>query len=235
MSIGITCGSCGHSNPLGRLYCMSCGSKLEVTEKSVAQSGRTEARLAALGRGIRLLLSLGLLVVLVQLLRPVLPTADVGGRTDANELGRKLTALQEGLMERRETAEALPEVEVNAYLNEILRRSPPAARHWIGLELKAVQLTLLEGRVVVLLVAEKGPLRLTQEIQVVPVRSGDRWTCEVTALRMGHLPLPHGLAQKLAQRSSGVFSGLYREREVLERMAVVQVKDGVIETATTGP
>ena len=89
--------------------------------------------------------------------------------------------------------------------------------------------------VVVLLVAEKGPLRLTQEIQVVPVRSGDRWTCEVTALRMGHLPLPHGLAQKLAQRSSGVFSGLYREREVLERMAVVQVKDGVIETATTGP
>ena len=126
-------------------------------------------------------------------------------------------------------------MEVNAYLYEILRRSPQASRQWLGLDLKAAQLNVLEGRVVVLLVAEKGPLRLTQEMQVVPVRQSDRWSCEVTGMRMGHLPLPRGLAQKLALRSAGLFSGLFREREVLERMAVIQVSDGVIEAATTGP
>lgn len=235
MSVGITCGSCGRSNPLGRLYCMACGSKLEVTEKSVAQSGQTEARLALLGRGVRLLLTLSLLLVLIQLLRPVLPSADVGGRPDANELGRKLTVLQEGLMERRTTSQLLPEAEVNAYVNEILRRSPAGSRNWLGLELKVLQLNLQNDLVVVLLVAEKGPLRLTQEIQAVPVRQGDRWTCETKALRMGHLPLPRALARQLAARSAGVFGGLSREREVLERMAVIQIKDGAIEAATSGP
>lgn len=234
MSYDVTCGSCGHRNPMGRLYCMSCGAKLEVTEKSVSVTGAAAQRGRNVLRGLRLLITLGLLVVLVQLMRPVQPRAEVGSRSEANILGRKLTVLQDALMEHRARTELLPESEINAYLFEILQRSDPSRRSWLGLNLQTVQIRLVEGKALVLLSAGQGAWQITQEINVTPVRSDGGWTCEVTAMRIGHLPLPRSLAKGLAARSGQVFGGLSREAEVLKRMNELRLSQGVVEAITAG-
>ena len=234
MSYDVTCGSCGHRNPMGRLYCMSCGAKLEVTEQSVSVTGAAAQRGRQVWRGLRLLITLGLLVVLVQLMRPVHPQAAVGTRSEANVLGRQLTALQDALMESRARSESLPESAINAYLYEILQRSEPSQRRWLGLNLQAVQIRLVEGKALALLSAGQGAWQITQEIEVVAVRDEQGWTCKVTAMRIGHLPLPRGLAQGLAARAGRVFDGLSREAEVLKRMNELRLNQGVVEAITAG-
>lgn len=234
MSYDVTCGSCGHRNPMGRLYCMACGAKLEVTEKSVSVTGAAARRGRNVLRGLRLLITLGLLGVLVQLMRPVLPQAAVGSRADANVLGRKLTSLQDAVMENRARAEQLPESEINAYLLEILQRSHPSSRRWWGLNLQTVQIRLAEGKALVLLSAGQGAWQITQEIEVAPQPGEGGWTCEVAAMRIGHLPLPGGLARKLAARSGKVFDGLSREAEVLKQMNELRLRPGVMEAITAG-
>lgn len=234
MSYTVTCGSCGHRNPMGRLYCMSCGAKLEVTEKSVSVTGAAVLRGSHVVRMLRLVITLGLLAVLVQLLRPVTPQAAVGTQSDANILGRKLTALQDALMENRARSESLQEAEINAYLFEILQRSDSSRRSWMGLNLQTVQIRLLEGKALALLSAGQGAWQITQEIEVVPERGDGGWTCQVTAMRVGHLPLPRGLARELAARSGRIFDGLSREAEVLKRMNGLRLSHGAVEAITAG-
>lgn len=234
MSYEVTCGSCGHRNPMGRLYCMSCGAKLEVTEKSVSAAGAAGRRGAATGRYVRLVINLLLLLVVVQLVRPAPFRAEIGSRADANALGRKLTVLQDAVMENRARTEVLPEAEVNAYLFEILQRSNPSSRRWLGLNLQAVRLQFLDGKALAVMSAGQGAWQITQEITVVPVRGDGGWTCNVTAMRIGHLPLPGGLARRLAARSARVFDGLAREAEVIKRLKDVRIKQGVVEATASG-
>lgn len=236
MSLDIKCATCGHRNPLGRLYCMSCGAKVDVTEQTITKardSERTPTSTVIL-RGVRLVITLLLLVALVLMMQPVPAGGRLGNRADANELGRKLTTLQDAVLEGRASVQQLLEHEINAYLLEILRRAPSSKRSWLGAELKAVNLRLAEGNVVAVYLVEAGPFKLTQEITVAPVREGDHWGYAVRAVRVGRMPMPSPLGAMLSRRAAGVFDGLSREREMLDRVAQVDIKVGWVQAATTG-
>jgi hypothetical protein len=53
-------------------------------------------------------------------------------------------------------------------------------------------------------------------------------------MRIGHLPLPRGLARGLAARVGRVFDGLSREAEVLKRMNELRLNHGVMQAITAG-
>ena len=180
-------------------------------------------------------LTLALLAALILVLRPVAAGGQLGQRTDANEMGRKLTLLQDAVMESRDTRQRLEERELNAYLFEVLKRSPVSSSGLLKLDLRAINARLLEGQLVVVLDTTVGPLRITQEIRARPVRQEDRWRYDVLAMRVGLLPLPRFLGAWMAGRSAGAFDGLVREREVLDRLQVLEVKSGWVLAATSGP
>lgn len=234
MSYDITCSGCGHRNPMGRLYCMQCGARLEVSERTVTRSPSGAGPLGRVIRGIRLLVTLSLLAMLIQLLRPVIPMAAVGGRVEASEVSRKLEALQEALLEGRAVTQRLAEAEINAYLIELLAVSGESSSAWFGLEVRTLQLRLEPDRLVGLVVAERGFLRLSQEIVAAPRRTAEGWSYEVTGMRMGHLPLPRPVARLLAERSAGLVAGLNRERDLIKRLAEIRVGDGAVEAVTQG-
>jgi hypothetical protein len=237
MSYDVKCQACGKANPLGRLYCMGCGTKLEVSEATVARAhmrGSSGATSVVL-RLIRLALSASLLAVIVLVLRPVAPEGRAGTLDDANELGRKLTDLRDATEKQRQVDYRIEEAEVNAYIAEMLKKSPPSATTGpLAFDLRGIQVALREGELVVLLVTEHAPITLTQEIRVVPVRQDERWTFVVKGMRMGRLPLPAALATKLAARSAGAFSSLAKEQALIEQLAVLDVKKGWVQTATSG-
>lgn len=236
MSLDIKCATCGHRNPLGRLYCMSCGAKVDVTEQTITQARDSERTptLTVVLRGLRLVLTLLLLAALVLMMQPVPAAGRLGNRADANELGRKLTTVQDAVMEGRATSQQLLEHEINAYLVEILRRTPTTQRSWLGADLKAVNLRLADGRVVAVYLVEAGPFKLTQEITVELRRNEDRWSYAVRSLRVGRLSMPAPLGKLLSRRAARVFEGLNREREMLDRVAQLELKTGWVQAATSG-
>ncbi len=235
MSYEVTCGSCGKGNPLGRLYCMGCGTKLDVSEKSLAQARLRDVsrRPPVPVRVLRMLVTASLLAVLVSIMLPSPPAGRMGSANDANIMARKLTNLRAALPEERAAAYRLSEAEINAYLAAMLKKSPPSSS-W-GLDLKRINVALGEGELLVLLETVRGPFILTQEWRVAPVHHEDRWQFDVVGMRMGRLPLPARLAVPLAARSAGAFNGLAREREVFERLAVFEVTRGWIQVASKRP
>lgn len=235
MSYDIKCGACGKPNPLGRLYCMGCGTKLEVSEQTVARAKTHErpGRASVPFRLLRLLLSAGLLAALVALLLPVTPTGQVGVLADANILGQKLRNLREAMHTGREISYRISESELNAYLVEMLKKSPPS-NSW-GLDLRRINVTFQNGSFLVLLEVVRGPFTLTQELRVVPVQRDGRWAFDVTGMRMGRLQLPQQIAAPLAARSAGAFNSLAQERELLERLSALEVKTAWIQVATKNP
>lgn len=235
MSYEVTCGSCGKGNPLGRLYCMGCGTKLEVTEKSLAQARLRDVsqRPPVLVRVLRMLVTASLLAILVSILLPVTPAGRMGSANDSNVMARKLTSLRDTLQEDRSATYRISEAEINAYLAGALKRSPPSSS-W-GLDLKRINVALGAGELLVLLETVRGPFTLTQELRVAPVQRDGRWQFDVVGMRMGRLPLPAFLADPLAARSAGAFSSLAKEREVIERLAVFEVTTGWIQVASKRP
>lgn len=235
MSYDVTCGSCGKTNPLGRLYCMKCGTKLDVSEKSVARAQLRDVsrRLPVSVRLLRMLVTGGLLAVLILVLLPTTPAGRVGSPNDAGTMARKLTNLRDTMREDRSAAYRISELELNAYLVAILKKSPPSSS-W-GFDLQRINVALGVGELHVLLETVRGPFTLTQELRVVPVHREGRWQFEVAGMRMGRLPLPAMLAVPLAARSAGAFDSLAREREVMERLAVFEVNTGWIQVASKTP
>lgn len=233
MSYDITCRGCGHRNPMGRLYCMACGARLEVNEQTVSAAGARAGRGSGL-RMLRLGVVLLLLVALVQMVRPVAPGAEVGARAQAGNVEAKVEALQAALMESRARQETFAEPELNAYLVELLAGHAGPSATWLGFEVRRVQVALTPGQAVLLVEAARGSLVLTQEITAEPVRTPQGWQFEVTGLRVGHLPLPRPLANMVAVRSARLLAGLTREREVFQRLSGFRISRGSVEAVTSG-
>src|SRR5664280_650014 len=81
----LTCSKCGYDNELGRIFCHSCGAKLDLSEiKSSSQGGaklkkRSNAGSKLLGRVIWVVILVALVVAVflaaqVPSIRPIAPT-----------------------------------------------------------------------------------------------------------------------------------------------------------------
>ncbi len=217
MSHEVTCPACGHANPLGRMFCMSCGARLELSEKTVRQARERGMRGSGVSRFIRLLVFLAALAALVAMLRPVSPAGATGGTQDSASLARKLNALQQAQLEHRSLHVIAEESEVNAYLQEALEESRKTQGGGSFFELTRINVAFAKDELTVLLVAERGQLTVTQELRGAPVIEGGRFALKLTSVRVGQLPLPGAAGRLLAGRAAVVFSGMSREREVLGR------------------
>ena len=100
----VICQKCGYDNELGRIFCHSCGTKLNLSEiKSVSQGGKSLARKKAggIGKTIGRMINIAILVVVVSVISPTqarhvepMPTAGQGGPVAATR--RALAAATTG-------------------------------------------------------------------------------------------------------------------------------------------
>lgn len=237
MSLSVKCPVCAHLNPLGRLFCAKCGTRLEVTDTSVRKTSEPgEGTGAVMGRVIRLLLFLGMLIALYLVSRPVKPMGHHGSRMDGQVLSQKMNLLHAAVQEQRAMSQLATEAEVNGYVAELLKNTMNrTAEGALRFELQDINTSFRDGRVVTVFVSSLRFFQLTYEFKGRPARVDGRFTVEVEGLRLGHLPLPRPAARWVGARMARVFSELEREKRLLDQLSVVEVQDGAVKASTPGP
>lgn len=236
MSYHVTCGTCRHRNPLGRLYCAKCGARLEVTEQTVRpETGSLQRLGGGLARLLRFAVALGLLFALVQVLRPLPPQGQSGTVQHGMEFVQKVELLRYAVLERRGMTQEFTEPEINGHLARVLADTPDrAAEGLLKFELQLINVRFVQGEVVTVMLSSWQSINLTYEVRVRPVRGEDGMTLELLGARLGHLPLPMPLARTVATRLAHVFSGMEDDKRLLDQLSALEVKDGVAVATTPG-
>lgn len=232
MTHQVQCSRCGHSNEPGRLFCMQCGAKLDLSAvvlKRVSFGRRFGAAFVYL---LRLSIFLALVAGIVALLVPPQRHGALGTPVHAQQAARRLAVLKQAWDYGQRASQVLTELEVNAYLAEAAAKAP--APRWYQPKVRAVNVDFGSGVVTVLVLANWGPLPLSYQLQGRP-RDDDRGvTLTTTGTWWGRMPLPGGADPWVRKRIGEAMAGLDREMAILRAASDVSVGQGLVRVTMPG-
>ena len=232
MSMQVRCGRCGAGNDLNRVFCVSCGGKLDLTKVSTVMSSRTPSFAAGL---FRLALTLAIVVAGGLMLWPVQSAGALGSTADARAMTQTLQYLQQAIETKSVVDRVVTEAEVNGYLAEVLRRNRQALRsEGFRLGINVINVSFSREDFVVLVLANWGPVSLSYEITAVPSLESGRFDVIVKAARWGHLPLPEPAATWMSSRVAGMFLRMEKEIAILNSLGRCDLGNGRAYLATRG-
>ncbi|HMO50976.1 MAG TPA: zinc ribbon domain-containing protein [Kiritimatiellia bacterium] len=232
----ITCQKCGAENRLGQLFCSSCGVKLDLSKVSAGRgsTARGSGGGRGLARAIRLVILLGLMATLGLLCWPAVPAGDAPSAEGARVVPAKMSALRGAIMRRNDVTETFSEADINAHLQATLVRPDPAAGGY-RLVLRDVRLAVGPDRVEVWMKSALGPLPISYTADVDVRREDGRFIFAPGAVRIGRLPVPGPVRTRTLGQMTGIFQQLQEEWALLNRLPVVNPRDGLLEVSTTAP
>lgn len=232
----IACGKCSHQNPLGRVFCSSCGAKLELlamtketVEKKVAHWYATPLRILS---RVFVVLLIVIFAASVAVLWPA-PSNDgaVGTLMDSKPVEK---ALARARMKVAGTARpiSLTEKQINAYLAQ--HKTTPLGFQSLNVKLTSDQLTLNA------FIPFKKPNPLLPPAEV---KSNQGFkaaaTCtivdgklRVQSLQLGHLPIPGPLIPLLLTPSA---NALIEDRDWNTFLSSLVVNSVKTESLTITP
>ncbi len=236
MAMLAVCPSCGHKNPMGRMFCMQCGSPMSAARPESKPEVSIGQRMAGLlGRLVRLALTFALLYLICMMLWPVTPAGMTGNIQDAQQVVKKLGQLKAAEMDDKSLALRISEVELNARLAEILNQNQPASSaDGYNYRMTQVNLALEENLITVTLRAALGPVDLSYQVVGQPVADGQDFQFQVREARLGHLSMPGPLRGWMAGKVAVVFSAMLDERSILDQLDRLVVGQGEVEVANVG-
>jgi hypothetical protein len=231
----IVCSKCGYDNELGRIFCHSCGAKLDLTEvKAPGQGGRTFRRTrGGVGKLFSRLVSIALLAVIVLTLflacqvpniRPISISSD-----DLNKSDEKRTALDRLLVEKKPDTISVTEGELNSFVQTLGFESGSAGT--LQVVPTKLQLELGDGVITAVFL---GRLHIAGSVDkqvylsytgVAMVENG-HFVFQPTAGALGSLPLPRWFLVKtgiLDRYFANLFVNMNREKQVLDSLSSISV------------
>lgn len=226
MSPGIQCPACGRVNPMGRLFCVSCGAQLDAS-RIVAT--REESR-ASRWRLIRLFVLSLFTFALVAMVWPVPLDGHLGSLDDANRLVARLNRLNNVSQIGEAATETASEAEVNAYIAG--HRSATAPDRLTDAILRAEQETFRvrfrPGLALIQWTRAIGPLGISYQLQGTVTRAEGKWRWTTQGVAIGKMPLPSFIAQPVAARVLKSLEVLQQERRLLESAESIELGDRII-------
>lgn len=234
MSYGIKCRECGAVNALGRVFCSSCGKKLDLTRVSKRVLARSaETPMQRRMRVIRLLIVMVLLAVVALILWPIEPEGNVGEAAEAAALQTKIRRLETAVAARAHVFDVISEREVNAFLAEILAGDPSISKsEGLRLGVETLRVRFTPDELKVFLVANWGPFRLSYVVAGVPDIRERRFVLDISHGQFGHLWLPGPVAEWMGGRIAYALSGLKREQRLLDNLGRCELGDGKVRLIT---
>lgn len=231
---GVKCSKCGYVNELGKVFCASCGRRLDLSKvntRVLAKAARPPH--SGISRFVRFIVFVSLLGLVSLLLWPVSPAGEMGVPKDAKRLEQKLRGLANAQQSGLYVFEIVSESEVNAYLEEILKKNADSA-HSKGMRLgiDEINFQFMPDDFVVLMLAHWGPVRLSYEITGRPEIVGHTFGIDVQSVRWGHLPLPGISAEWMSKRLARVFSGMKRDQEIVTQLDRCDLGHGRVRLVT---
>lgn len=225
----VPCSRCGHENELGRVFCESCGLKLDLS-RIRARKFRPRSGFGTFLVGtVRLVFGLGLLAVLGLLFWPVSPSGDEGNAASAIQARGQMQTLARGIESGQPVIEIISEAGINAYVAELLKKDPSATESsMVRLGVSRIDVDVSKKRLAVLVLANWGGIPLSYEISGTPVVDGKSFRMKLWGARWGHLPLPGAAGGWLAGRVAGIFSRMADERKVLDHLSRFDLGEGKV-------
>lgn len=240
----VICQKCGYDNELGRIFCHSCGTKLDLSEiKSPSQGGKSLKKKKAGGIGRTLgrivnfailaaLIAVAYMAVQVPVLRPITITNE-----DSLAADKQRFALDDLLLEKVPRTITITEPELNAFV-ESLGFTKVAAKSLEVIPTR-LQLELGDGVVTAIFIGKINFVgSLTKEVYLsytgVPTVEGGHFVFRRVAGALGSLPISPWLLEKTGlfdHYYAKVFGNLGQEKQVLDSLASISVTlKGVVLT-----
>ncbi len=226
----INCQACGHDNELGRIFCGSCGKKLDMSQMSRERVSR-ERSAVSVGKIVKRLVLLLLVAVAVAAglalwaRAPFQETRAAGARTGAYRVRGPLAGVKNALDIGAETSVTFEAGDVNDYLTI-----------YFGAGVKSISAEVNPGLMIIRVVEDLewtvfdydiGPLPYSYEIRCVPHEDGFR----TTGAAIGRLPLPGPLAAPVYRLMAAVFADATAEKELLQKLSAVEFEANLIKAA----
>lgn len=234
MAVHVKCPSCKQQVPFGRLFCTFCGEKLELTQESVTTRMTAGEAYDGIRRWVIRLFSLAVVAgVIGVFFWPMEPQGQTGTAAHATSCQAKITSARARAYNGLVFIEQFSEQEVNALLAERVKNTTDKEAG-VGFQLTDVNVALLPGKAVVNTRLALGGAVLAYEVEVEPSISSKGFEHKITALRIGHVPVPAAAAGYLGGRALNLFSTLTTEAEVLSKMKSLSLDKGVVRISTQG-
>ena len=224
MAMHIECSNCGYSNDLGRMFCSSCGQKLNLHDTSMTDlNDRREVDYGKWIRGVLAgLLILGVGSLAGAILWPVKPPPVFYEATGAIQIPIKARAVRTALSYNREIKIDLTEGELNGFLAE---RAKSRKAGKLAIDLKTGMFDLYAG-------FDWSPAtNITWLAKVkIPVSMDMRAGFQAGVLmiercRIGHLPLPGSSKNVVIDYFATMFSDITGEKRVVSLLKNVAIED----------
>ena len=237
----IVCSKCGYDNELGRIFCHSCGAKLDLAEvKAPSQGGKVFRRSrGGLGKLFSRLVSIGILALIVIVvflacqvptIRPLSTSSD-----DLNHSDQKRAALDRLLGETKPDTITVTEGELNAFIQELgfesgSGRTLQVVPTKLQLELgNGVVTAVFLGRLHIAGSADKAG-SLDKQVYLsytgVPTVENGHFVFKPTAGALGALPISPWLLVKTGMFDrcfAGLFANLDKEKQALDSLSSISV------------
>lgn len=212
----VICAACNERNEFGRVFCISCGEKLDSSTAEMQRVPPSHSPLQTIIRLSGLLLSMLGVVALALIAWPASRTGARGEHAEAIVCYRKIVLLDHAIRKRKATTVELWERELNAYLEELVERPQENGSEAAGaVEIHDINVDFRQDHCMIIIRAGWGPLRFSYGLKGVPGAGDSRWGMRIQAGRLGHLPLPRSIASSIARTLTRIFTPLKRERFVL--------------------
>jgi hypothetical protein len=224
MAIHIECSSCGHQNELGRVFCASCGLKLDLNATSMSEL--QDKREIDYGKWIRFTV-VGLSVLVLggitgALLWPVNTPVVLHEDAGAVQIPIKARAARTTLSYNREIKFELTEGELNGFMTERARSRKIGK---LAIDLKTGTFVLYAGfnwtpaTNVTWLAKVKIPISMEMRGTFQGGVMGVEWA------RIGHCPLPGSVKNIVVEYFASTFSDVISEKGVVSALKEVAISD----------
>jgi len=233
----VICQKCGYDNELGRIFCHSCGTKLNLSEiKSPSQGGKSLAKKkagTAAGKTIVRVINVAILVIVIAVIclaaqvpsvRPISTAND-----DLSSVDKKRFELDDLVAQKQPKTIKVNETELNAFIGTL--GLPKGGGGFMELSPTRLQLEFGDG-VVRAIFLSKLHLGGSLDKQVylsytgVPTIEGGQFVFKPVGGAVGSLPINPWILAKTGlfdRYYARVFGNLGQEKQVLDALSSISV------------
>jgi hypothetical protein len=226
--VKVSCNHCGQQNELGRMFCLSCGKRMHITNADITQAGRAARAFSpvTLVRPIVMLLVLAALLAACWPQKHLPQAAGPGRNVQRTRVLAKVTGLGQVVLAKSEARAAFNAEEIGLFL-----------QNRANLTTNDIPLTVrIEGdRLLVLQTMSLGPFAVGAKT-VGPFRYTRQLTCRsagrtlvVQGGAFGHLPLPGPLKNLVAKPVLKAFVPTPIEQSIQKKISQLTIQDGKLE------
>jgi hypothetical protein len=232
----IVCSKCGYDNELGRIFCHSCGAKLNLTEiKAPSQGGKSLTKKAKGGTGriVSRVVFIAILAVVVAILFLAFQVPNIRPISTSSEdlvlSDKKRAALDDLLIQKQPNTITISEGELNSFIQSLGFENGPAGT----LEIVPTKLQLELGDGVITAVF-LGKLHIAGSVEKqmylsytgVPTIEDGHFVFKPSGGTVGALPVSPWVLVKTGffdHYFAKLFANLSKEKQVLDSLSSISV------------